>query len=106
MLIGRKKREKWGVVYNSLTKLPVDLVIVRLFSIDTNRLVQSKVTDGQGRYSFVVNPGRYRLEVKKMNFTFPSLLLKDWQSDSEKTDIYHGEQISVTEKRLSCTNFY
>ena len=28
--IGRRRRKKWGVIYNALTKLPVDLAIVRL----------------------------------------------------------------------------
>lgn len=98
MLLGRKKRIKWGIVYNSLTKLPIDLVIVRLINAETGKLVQSKVTDGQGRYAFVVDFGKYRVEVRKMNFTFPSILLKDWKTDGEKLDVYHGEIITAMDK--------
>ncbi|MDO8509765.1 MAG: hypothetical protein Q7S24_01330 [bacterium] len=97
MLLGRKKRIKWGVVYNSLTKLPMDLVIVRLINVESGKLVQSKVTDGQGRYAFVVDSGKYRVEVRKTNFTFPSNLLKDWKTDGDKLDVYHGETIAVME---------
>lgn len=103
MLLGRKKRIKWGVVYNSLTKLPIDLVIVRLINAKTGILVQSKVTDGQGRYAFVIDSGNYRVEVKKMNFASPSILLKEWKTDGDKLDIYHGEEINVTEKNSLVT---
>ncbi len=103
MLLGKRKREKWGMVYNTLTKLPVDLALVRLFNAETNRLVQSKVTDGQGRYAFIVDQGKYRLEVQKASLVFPSTLLKGFKADGEKTDIYHGEIIEVTEKNSLIT---
>jgi len=98
LLIGRGKREKWGIVYNSLSKLPVDLALVRLFNIDSNKLVQTKVTSSDGRYFFVVDAGRYRIEVRKGNFLFPTSLLKGFQRDGKRIDIYHGEEISVTDK--------
>lgn len=103
MLFGRRKREKWGMVYHTLTKLPVDLAIVRLFNVETNRLIQSKVTDGQGRYAFIVARGKYRLEVQKANLVFPSVLLKNFKNDGEKLDIYHGEVIEVTEENSLIT---
>ncbi len=97
MMIGRGKREKWGTVYNSLSKLPIDLAMVRLINLDTKRLLQTKVTGSDGRYFFVVNAGRYRLEVRKGNLLFPSVFLKDSQVDGKRLDIYHGEDIKVTE---------
>ncbi len=95
MLLGWRKREKWGLVYNSLNKLPVDLATVRLFNFETNRVVQSKVTDAKGRFIFMVNPGKYRLEVQKNTFVFPSKFLEGYKSDGQKVDIYHGEAIEV-----------
>ena len=103
MLLGRRKREKWGMVYNSLTKLPVDLAIVRLFDAQTGKLLQTKVTDGQGRYAFIMDKGSYRLEAQKINLVFPSELLKGFKNDEEKTDIYHGEIIEVNEKNSLIT---
>ncbi len=103
LLLGKRKREKWGSVYNSLTKLPIDLAIVRLFNAETNRLVQTKVTDGKGRYAFIVDKGKYRLEAQKANLIFPSMLLKGFKDDGETTDIYHGEVIEVTEKNSLIT---
>ena len=95
MLLGLRKREKWGLVYNSLNKLPIDLATVRLISLDTNRVVQSKVTDAKGRFIFMVNPGKYRLEVQKNNFVFPSNFLAGSKSDGQKVDLYHGEVVEV-----------
>ncbi|TSC84058.1 MAG: Uncharacterized protein G01um101413_861 [Parcubacteria group bacterium Gr01-1014_13] len=95
MLLGWRKRAKWGLVYNALNKLPVDLATVRLINLETNRVVQSKVTDGKGRFIFMVNPGKYRLEVQKNNFIFPSKFLEGYKGDGQKVDIYHGEAIEV-----------
>lgn len=96
MLVGRRRRRGWGQVYNTLSKLPIDLATIRLINNDTGKVVQSKVTDKQGRYAFVATPGLYRIEVNKSNFTFPSSLLGQSHDDGRRTDIYHGEVINVT----------
>ncbi len=98
LMLGRGKREKWGMVYNSLSKMPVDLALVRLFNLETGKLVQTKVTSSDGKYFFAVNAGRYRLEVRKGAFVFPTLLLKGFETDGKRVDIYHGEEIKVVEK--------
>lgn len=95
MLLGWRKRQKWGMVYNSLNKMPVDLAMVRLLNADTGRVVQSKVTDAKGRFIFMVGPGRYKLLAQKNSFLFPSNFLAGMDSDGKKTDIYHGEIIEV-----------
>lgn len=97
LLLGYRKREKWGQVYNALNKLPVDLAIVRLLNAITGQVVQTKVTDKQGRYAFIVEPGKYKIEVQKSNLIFPSLLLSGYKDDGRRPDIYHGELIEVTE---------
>lgn len=93
----RRKRKKYGVVYNSLTKQPVDLAIVRLYKRENNQLVQSKVTDKQGRYSFLVEPGNYYMTVTKPKFDFPTNYLQDKKEDVKFLDLYHGEPVTVTE---------
>ena len=98
LFFGRGKREKWGVVYHSLSKMPVDLAIVRLIDVVSGKILQTKVTSSDGRYYFVVNVGKYRLEVKKGNFVFPSGLLNGIQVDGMRADIYHGENIEVSQK--------
>src|SRR3989344_4924196 len=102
-VIFRRKRKKWGIVYNSLTKQPVDLAIVRLYQKENNRLIQSRVTDKLGRFSFLVTPGRYYLTETKPKFVFPSVYLKDKKEDVKYLDLYHGEVIEVTQDNANIT---
>ena len=103
LLIGRRKREKWGQVYNSLNKMPIDLATVRLIDLATGRVVQSRVTDKDGRFIFSADRGTYCIQVSKHEFNFPSALLKDFQNDGRRPDIYHGEKIEVKENGVFIT---
>jgi hypothetical protein len=103
LVLGKKKREAWGQVYNAFTKLPVDLAMVRLVDAESGRVVQTRVTDATGRYLFVAEPGTYRIEVGKKDFSYPSALLAGEKSDGRLVDIYHGEQIAVTEEGATVT---
>ena len=98
LLLRAKERKAWGVVYNSMNKLPVDLAIVRLVEVEHNRLVQSRVTDQNGRYVFQAPAGAYRIEVRKPGFVFPSHLLRDVRADGRRLDLYHGDTLAVAEE--------
>ncbi|MCX6781797.1 MAG: carboxypeptidase-like regulatory domain-containing protein [Candidatus Magasanikbacteria bacterium] len=100
-LFGRRKRKKWGIVYNSLSKMPIDLAIVRVIDSKTNRIVQSRVTDAEGRYAFFVEPGLYRLEVTKPGYVFPTKILQEFKEDTGFLDIYHGEPVHVDDKYVA-----
>jgi hypothetical protein len=95
MLIARRRRKEWGVVYNSLSKLPIDLAIVRLLDAKTGRVVRSAVTDKDGRYFFIVQPGTYKMIAVKASFVFPSGILRGQKEDTKYIDLYHGEVIDV-----------
>ncbi|MCX6743463.1 MAG: hypothetical protein NT116_04470, partial [Candidatus Parcubacteria bacterium] len=99
LLLFRKKRKKWGVVYDALTKLPVSLAVVRLYSKKDNKLIQTKVTDKSGRYLLIVkDPGFYYLSVTKPEYKYPSAYLRNEKEDTRYLDLYHGEEIEVKEK--------
>lgn len=104
LLLGRKKREKWGIVYNSLSKQPIDLAAVRLIQDQTRLVVQTRVTDAKGRFSFRVRPGMYRLEAVKPGYRFPTVYLKDDKEDVDYLDLYHGEPIEVKEESNLAVN--
>ncbi len=95
LLFARRKRKAWGTVYNAITKLPVDLAIVRLFNAVTGQLVQTRVTDKHGRIAFIVGAGTYRLKVSKPNFTYPSMIMADKTTDLSFSTLYHDERITV-----------
>lgn len=103
LLVGKRKREAWGMVYNSLTKVPVDLAIVRLIDARTHKVLQSRVTDTSGRYVFVVEPGQYVIEAKKPGFLFPSGVLKTAVTDGTLVDLYHGEPIAAEQEAVTIT---
>lgn len=97
LFFARRKRKAYGVVYNSMTKVAIDLAIVRLYDTISNRLVKSTVTDARGRYFFITNPGQYRLTVTKSGFVFPSVYLAGVKDDGLYLDVYTGQIIAVTE---------
>ena len=106
LILWRRKRKGFGVIYNAITKTPVDLAVVRLFRLPSNEpaesqslgvMVKSRVTDKKGRYFFLVQPGQYRITVTKQGFIFPSEYLANVRDDGEKLDVYHSEVIEVTE---------
>lgn len=103
LFVGRRKRKEWGVVYNALTKLPVDLAVVRLVDKKTGRIKMSRVTDANGRYLFIADPGEYTLEVTKQGFQFPSSVLRGSTLDGEFVDLYHGEAIEVSSAQQTLT---
>jgi len=94
---GRRRRKAWGTVYDSLTKMPIDLALVRLVDKATGRIVQSRVTNRQGHYFFIVAAGQYLVQVAKAGYVYPTSFLKEVKEDHALTEIYHGEIITVND---------
>lgn len=103
LLLGRRKRKKWGVVYNSITKVPIDLAVVRLIDQASGRVVRTRITDKQGRYFFMAKPGNYLITVTKPGYIFPTVALREVKDDLQYTDVYHGEAIEVREASRQIT---
>lgn len=98
MLLGRRKKRAWGIVYNSLSKLPVDLAIVRLLDAETGARVKTAATDIEGRFSFLVPEGRYRLEIAKAGYHFPSELVAGVETDGHYENVYSGNELEIGEE--------
>lgn len=91
----RRRRKAWGTVYNTLSRLGEDLVILRLKDVATGRIVRSTVTDREGRFSFVAPAGRYRVEASKPGYAFPSKLTRGMRDDGPFPYLYHGQEFEV-----------
>jgi hypothetical protein len=104
LLIRRRTRKKWGTIYNALSKQPIELAIVRLVHAGSGVVVQTRITDAQGRFSFMAPPGQYRIQVLKPNYTYPSVYLKAEKEDGDFLDLYHGENITAKEGALLTPN--
>lgn len=104
LLLWRKKRKAYGMVYHSITKRPIDLAIVRWVNEETGLTVRTAVTDREGRYFLHSDPGTYHLEVVKEHYEFPSSLLRGLHTDGEYLDIYSGGVVELTEPSTVAIN--
>lgn len=103
LVLGKRKRKKWGMVYNSLDKLPIGLTIVRLINMKTGKIIQSRVTDLHGRYIFFPEIGNYTITAMKPGFQYPSVILAGAKTDGRLVDIYHGEEVNIPEEGVPIT---
>ncbi len=95
LAFGIKRRARpWGVVYDSITKQPIDPVYVTLKNIQTGK-TQSAITDIDGRYGFLAEPGIYAVVASKTNYAFPSQKLAGKVKDELYDNLYFGGQIEI-----------
>ena len=57
-----------GTVYDLDTRKPIKGVVVRILSLPYHKVLESKLTDAEGRYSFNVGPGEYYLIALKPGY--------------------------------------
>ena len=90
----KKKILPWGVVYDSVTKQPIDPAYVVLK--DSNgKEISSAITDLDGRYGFLVEPGIYQMQANKTNYIFPSQKFGGKTEDELYGNLYFGGNIEI-----------
>jgi hypothetical protein len=93
--LGLKKRTlPWGVVYDSVTKQPLDPAYVVLRDLQ-GQDAASAVTDLDGRYGFLVQPGSYTIVANKTNYAFPSQKLAGKFQDETYGNLYFGGPLDI-----------
>lgn len=95
----RKRFRPWGTVYDSVTKMPVDpaYVVVR---DTTGKVVAECLTDMDGRYGFLLDPGTYYVTANKTHYQFPSKKLNMKTNDEIYQDLYFGEAIETNNSTI------
>jgi len=88
------RKKPWGVVYDSVTKQPLDPVYV-VVKNEKNEDIGTSITDLDGRYGFLLKAGRYIISAGKTNYLFPSKRLFGKTEDDVYKDLYFGETISL-----------
>ncbi len=91
----RKKSLPWGVVYDSVTKRPLDPAYVVLKDLQ-GKTISTAVTDLDGRFGFLAAPGTYQILAHKTNYNFPSKKLLGKNHDELHFDLYFGENITIS----------
>ncbi len=96
-----KRRRKWGVVYDSVSKQPIVGALVMLCKITDgrSRVIEMSVTTKDGEFQFMPQEGKYLIKVSKGGYLFPSLLIKGRGSDGEYMNQYHGEEFEIVENQ-------
>lgn len=88
------RKKPWGVVYDSVTKQPLDPVYV-IVKNEAGEDVGTSITDLDGRYGFLLKSGKYTITAGKTNYTFPSVRLNGKTEDDMYKDLYFGETITL-----------
>ena len=57
-----------GIVYDEADKSPVAAAVIRIVSLPYNKVLETRLTDPAGRYSFYVGAGKYYLTVAKTGY--------------------------------------
>lgn len=96
----RRRLRRWGIVYDTGTKEPIDLAIVRLFDKKLGRVLQTSVTDKSGRFGFDNVSGELYLTVSKPFYKFPSKFLKGLRKDGKYTLLYFGKSFRSSVKQF------
>lgn len=71
------RRKRYGVVFDSASRDPIEGATVRLLAeggneFELGKLLETRKTDKKGRYTFDIRHGQYRIEVIAPEFAFPS----------------------------------
>lgn len=93
----RKKKEPFGIVYDSVSKEPLLRAVVRIYHND-GRLAETTLTDTFGVFSATLEDGNYRFEAKKAGYRFPSSLVKG-SIDDLYQNVYGGELVDIKFKK-------
>ncbi len=91
----KRKSQPWGVVYDSVTKQPLDPAYVVIKEKEEQKGMA--ITDLDGRYGFLVPYGRYTIEANKTHYAFPSKKLWGKKKDELYSNLYFGEEFEVKE---------
>jgi hypothetical protein len=89
-LRGKTFNREYGLVVSDRGK-PLSGIELNLVDVEFNRLVSRRVTDGKGRYQFLVPPGSYQIKMATPGFA--------WVKGIKKA--YQGEKVVVAGERGS-----
>ena len=90
----RKRRRRWGTVYDSVTKQPLDPAIVELVDAKTGKVIEQSITDLAGRFGFLVHLGEFVLSSRKTHYVFPSKIITS-TTDGIYADVYRGSILTI-----------
>ncbi len=67
-LLRFKKRKPWGTIYDETTHQAIAGATVKILDTEFQKVKETQITDGEGRFGFLVLPGSYYLRVAKSGY--------------------------------------
>ncbi|OQB05932.1 MAG: hypothetical protein BWY19_00711 [bacterium ADurb.Bin212] len=93
---GKRKKNDWGIIYDSENGFAIANALITLYDADSKRLIETTVSDKEGRYGFIAHKGRYFIKVKKQNYEIASTNIFSQQGLKYQNN-YLGETINITD---------
>ena len=90
----KKKKQKYGIVYDSVSKEPINTATVRVMD-ELGKLVTTVVTDVYGVFDLQIPDGRYRFDVVSRDHVFPSKAVLGVNDDPYQ-NVYKGGLINYS----------
>jgi hypothetical protein len=88
----RKKQRKGGRIYIALTNQPLGGARILLYQEKNyQRIIDQTISDKNGQFGFLADPGAYQIRVTRAGYTFPSKL---------EGDAYHGQTFTMHESGI------
>ena len=97
------RRKMRGIVYDAVTKEPLDPAYVSVIDMATGQEIMNQITDMEGRYGFVLKKGTYKLVANKTHYQFPSVRLAGRNADEVYDHLYFGEPFTVVDEEQVVT---
>jgi hypothetical protein len=98
--LSKKKNERrWGIVFDSDTKLPIPAAKITLFDEEMKEM-ETTYSDKDGRFGFLAGAGSYKIDVYKKNYE----LFTDKSHDDIYGNIYNNGVITVTDDQVLRVN--
>lgn len=97
-----KKKKPWGVVMDAATGKPVPFAVLRLYVHGSKAMITQTVSDTHGKYGFIIDPGKYRLNVQHPEY---APLEMEINITDVKEGVVQDIKLAATEK-LSAGNRY
>jgi hypothetical protein len=97
------RRKMRGIVYDSVTKEPLDPAYVSVIDMATGQEIMNQITDMEGRYGFVLKKGTYKLVANKTHYQFPSIRLAGRTADEVYDHLYFGEPFTIVDEEQVVT---
>lgn len=73
LLLSRRIQRSWGSVTDIHTGASIELAVVRIYNMATGAIMATKITNREGKFTALVQPGQYYLMVIKVGYdTFQS----------------------------------